>query len=80
MHASNETGLIEGTPVAGGVFDINACAVAMDITNEDNIAVIAGIWSINECISKQPVLNKSIMTNSLYCINGYYLIGESSTT
>jgi L-xylulokinase len=79
-RASEETGLIEGTPVAGGMFDIDACAVAMDITNEDYIAVIAGTWSINEYISKQPVLNKTVMMNSLYCIGGYYLIEECSPT
>lgn len=79
-RASQETGLKEGTPVAGGMFDIDACAVAMNITNEDNIAVIAGTWSINEYISKEPVLNKSIMMNSLYCIEGYYLIEECSPT
>jgi len=79
-RASEETGLAEGTPVAGGMFDIDACAVAMDITNGDYIAVIAGTWSINEYISKQPVLNKTVMMNSLYCIDGYYLIEECSPT
>jgi L-xylulokinase len=79
-RASAETGLKEGTPLAGGMFDIDACAIAMDITNEDNICVIAGTWSINEYISKNPVMNKSIMMNSLYCIPGYYLIEECSPT
>jgi len=79
-RASKETGLKEGTPLAGGMFDIDACAVAMDISNEDNICVIAGTWSINEYISRQPVLNKSIMMNSLYCIPGYYLIEECNPT
>jgi len=79
-RASEETGLAEGTLVAGGMFDIDACAVAMDITDEENIAVIAGTWSINEYISKKPVLNKTVMMNSLYCINCYYLIEESSPT
>ncbi len=78
--ASRETGLPEGTPVAGGMFDIDACAIAMDITNEDNIAVIAGTWSINEYISKKPVLDKSIMMNSVYCMDEYYLIEECSPT
>lgn len=78
--ASKETGLAEGTLVAGGMFDIDACAIAMDITNEENIAVIAGTWSINEYISKEPVLDRSIMMNSLYCIDGYYLIEECSPT
>jgi len=78
--AAEQTGLAEGTPVAGGMFDIDACAVAMDITDGDNIAVIAGTWSINEYIAELPVLDKSVMMNSLYCIDGYYLIEECSPT
>ena len=74
------TGLAEGTIVAGGMFDVDACAIAMDITNEDNIAVIAGTWSINECIAKKPVLNRSVMMNSLYCMDDYYLVEECSPT
>jgi L-xylulokinase len=62
------------------MFDIDACAVAMDITDDSNICVIAGTWSINEYISKQPVMNKTVMMNSLYCIPGYYLIEECSPT
>ncbi len=80
MEASLATGLQEGMPVAGGMFDIDACAVAMDITDDSNICVIAGTWSINEYISKEPVLNKTVMMNSLYCIPGYYLIEECSPT
>jgi L-xylulokinase len=80
VKASLETGLAVGTPVAGGMFDIDACAIAMNITNEDHIAVIAGTWSINEYISKTPVLNKSVMMNSLYCMDDYYLIEECSPT
>jgi L-xylulokinase len=64
--AARETGLREGTPVAGGMFDIDACAVAMDVTDEENLCVIAGTWSINEYISTAPVLNKSVMMNSLF--------------
>ncbi len=79
-EAAEVTGLAEGTPVAGGMFDIDACAAAMDITNEDHAAVIAGTWSINEYISREPVLDRSVMMNSLYCIDGFYLIEESSPT
>jgi L-xylulokinase len=78
--AARATGLREGTPVAGGMFDIDACAVAMDVTDEENLCVIAGTWSINEYISKTPVLNKSVMMNSLFCLPGYYLVEESSPT
>lgn len=74
------TGLKAGTPVAGGMFDIDACAVAMDVTDEKNLCVIAGTWGINEYISRQPVLNKTIKMNSLFCLPGYFLIEESSPT
>ncbi len=74
------TGLRAGTPVAGGMFDIDACAVAMDVTDEKNLCVIAGTWGINEYISRQPVLDKSIRMNSLFCLPGYFLIEESSPT
>lgn len=79
-EASRETGLGAGTPCAAGMFDIDACAIAMGVTDSDNLAVIAGTWSINEYISRVPILDKSIMMNSLYCIPGYYLIEESSPT
>lgn len=74
------TGLPKGTPVAGGMFDIDASAIAMDITSEEHVAVIAGTWSINEYISRTPVLDHSVMMNSLYCMDDYYLIEESSPT
>ncbi|MCL2838230.1 MAG: carbohydrate kinase [Oscillospiraceae bacterium] len=77
---SEQTGLAEGTAVAGGMFDIDACAIAMDITNGDNIAVIAGTWGIHEYISKTPVLDGTVMANTLYCMDDYYLIEESSPT
>ncbi len=78
--ASEETGLKEGTPLAGGMFDIDACGIAMGIVNEDYVCVIGGTWGVNQYISRQPVVNRSVMLNSLYCIPGYYLIEECSPT
>ena len=80
QEVSEMTGLKAGTPVSGGMFDIDACAIAMDVTREDRLCVIAGTWSINEYISKMPVTNQTIMMNSLFCIPGYYLIEECSPT
>jgi len=74
------TGLREGTPVAGGMFDIDACAVAVNAANEDNICMIAGTWSINEYIRREPVLDGSVMMNSLFCLPQFYLIEECSPT
>lgn len=74
------TGLAAGTPVAGGMFDIDACAIAVDAAHEDRMCMIAGTWSINEYIRKEAVLDGSVMMNSLFCIPGYYLIEECSPT
>lgn len=78
--AAEETGLAEGTPVAGGMFDIDACAVASGVVDEQYLAVVAGTWSINTYVSKTPVTDGSIMMNSLFCLPEYYLIEESSPT
>ncbi|MBA4698061.1 MAG: carbohydrate kinase [Ruminococcus sp.] len=79
-EASLLTGLMEGTPVAGGMFDIDACAVAVDVTSPEQLCTIAGTWSINEYISKQPVMDGSIAMNSLFAMPGYYLVEECSAT
>lgn len=78
--AAEQTGLAEGTPVAAGMFDIDACAIAVGITDEQRICMIAGTWSINEYIRPEPVTDGGVLLNSLYCIPGYYLIEESSPT
>ncbi len=79
-EAAELTGLCEGTPVIGGMFDINACALAVNVTNDENICMIAGTWSINEYPRKTAVLDGSVQMNSIFCLPGYYLIEESSPT
>ena len=69
-----------GTPVIGGMFDINACAIAAGVTDPEKLCMIAGTWSINEYIRRQPVLDGSVQMNSLFALPGYYLIEESSPT
>ena len=74
------TGLLEGTKVAGGMFDIDSCAIAMAITEPEQLCTITGTWSINEFISSKPITGTEIAMNSLYAIPGYYLIEECSAT
>lgn len=78
--AAAECGLYPGTPVIGGMFDIDACALASGVTDEKSICMIAGTWSINEYIRRDPVIDGSVLMNSLFCIPGYYLVEESSPT
>lgn len=79
-EAAEACGLKEGTPVIGGMFDINACALALNVTDAENICMIAGTWSINEYPSKNLILDGKVQMNSIFCLPGYYLIEESSPT
>lgn len=77
---ARETGLAEGTICAAGLFDIDACALGMGVLDENNLAVIAGTWGINEYIAQAPVTDGSVAMNSYYCLPGWYLLEESSPT
>lgn len=79
-EASEKCGLTEGTPVIGGMFDIDACALALDVVDSSHICMIAGTWSINEYPSPAPILDGSVEMNSLFCLSPYYLVEESSAT
>ncbi|UCF97795.1 MAG: carbohydrate kinase [Spirochaetaceae bacterium] len=78
--AAEETGLLEGTPVAGGLFDISACAIASGIIDPAQLCLIAGSWSINEYISTSPVEAKDLFMTSAYCLPGHWLTMEGSAT
>jgi len=77
--AAQLTGLKEGTPVAGGMFDIDACALSSGITDESQLCVVVGTWGNNQYISDKPVVDGVFMT-SCYSIDGYYLMLEGSAT
>jgi L-xylulokinase len=79
-EAAQLCGLEKGTPVSGGMFDIDACAVALSAAVPGDICVITGTWSINEYISASPVIADDGTRNSLFALPGRYLIEQSSPT
>lgn len=79
-EAAEKTMLPEGIPVAAGMFDVNACGIASGLSDENEMCMIAGTWSINEFIRKTPVTNGTVALNSMFCIPGYFLVEESSPT
>ncbi|MCI6139615.1 MULTISPECIES: FGGY-family carbohydrate kinase [Clostridium] len=78
--ASDETLIPEGVPVAAGMFDVNACGIASGLASEKDMCMVAGTWSINEFIGKNPIDNGTVALNSMFCMPGYFLIEESSPT
>jgi L-xylulokinase len=76
--AAAETGLVAGTPVAGGLIDIAACAIGTGITGPEKLCAIAGSWSINEYIGTAPVQHRDLWMTTAYCMPGYWLTIEGS--
>lgn len=79
-NAAAETGLCEGTPVYGGMFDIDACALAVGAVTDQDLCMISGTWSINEYVSDTPVISEDMRMNSIFCLDDRYLVEESSAT
>lgn len=78
--AAQQTGLLEGTPVAGGLCDVAACCIGTGITSTDKMCMVAGTWSINEFISKKPIISKDLFQTALYCMDNHWMILENSMT
>lgn len=76
--AAWECGCEAGTPVAAGMFDVDAAALAMGVLDPEDLFVIMGTCGINCYISPKPVMNYSVTYNSLYPLEGMYLIQEGS--
>ena len=78
--AARETGLVAGTPVAGGLCDVAACCIGTGVTSPDKMCMVAGTWSINEFLSEKPIASKQLFQNALYCMDDYWMILENSMT
>lgn len=79
-EVSKKSGLSINTVVCGGLFDIDACAIATGVLDDDKISLISGTWNINTYPSKYPVIEGKTIMNSLFCRDDYYLLEESSAT
>lgn len=79
-EAAAKTGLIEGTLVAGGLFDVASCCLATGSTDSRKLSVVAGTWSINSLISKIPIYSEDLFMTSIFCLEDYYITTEGSMT
>ena len=79
-QAALETGLKEGTPVIGGLFDVTACALGGGVYNSDQYSITAGTWNINAGLTEQITPSKDIMEWVLYADATKYMCIDSSAT
>jgi L-xylulokinase len=77
-EAARQTGLAAGTPVTGGLFDIDAAAIGAGVISDGILCLIAGTWSINQVITNDPIVDKRLFLCSLYAVPGMWLTLEAS--
>jgi L-xylulokinase len=74
------TGLAEGTPVVGGLFDVVASALGSGVTRTGGASLIAGTWSINQVIVDTPQLTGPVFMWSTYDRKRYMAMENSATS
>lgn len=78
--AAQETGLAAGTPVVGGLFDVDASAIGAGALHVNQACLVMGSWSINEVITKEPIVDPSLFMTTLFAEPGLFLTIEGSAT
>jgi L-xylulokinase len=78
--AAQETGLRAGTPVAGGLFDVDASAIGCGAVNVNQACLVAGSWSINQVVTREPIVDPSLFMTTLFADPGLFLTVEGSAT
>lgn len=79
-RAAEATGLVTGTPVVGGIFDVDASALGAGVVGPGQACIIAGTWSINEIVTAEPLVDPSLFMTSIYTVPGLWLTIEASPT
>lgn len=79
-EAAEATGLVAGTPVVGGIFDVDASALGAGVIGPGQACIIAGTWSINEIVTAEPLVDPSLFMTSIYTVPGLWLTIEASPT
>jgi L-xylulokinase len=78
--AARATGLAAGTPVVGGLFDVDASALGAGVYRPGQVCIIAGTWSINEIVTSDPIVDPALFMTSIYTVPDLWLTIEASAT
>lgn len=79
-RAAEQTGLLPGTPVYGGFFDVVSAAVCAGLADPRHINVIMGTWTIATWIADHIPVAQYPYAWGRYCIPGKYFVHEGSPT
>jgi L-xylulokinase len=79
-NAAKATGLAVGTPVVGGLFDVDASALGAGVYRPGQVSIIAGTWSINEIVTAEPIVDPTVFMTTIYTVPDLWLTLEASAT
>lgn len=81
QSVANETGLLEGTPVYGGLFDVVSTAVCSGINaSAHDLNYVMGTWAVTSGIATTVTEQAHNFVYGHYVIDGEYIIHEASPT
>lgn len=78
--AAKETGLAPGTPIVGGLIDIDASAIGSGVVEVNQACLVMGSWSINEVITEEPIVDPDLFMTTIFAGPGLFLTIEGSAT
>ena len=78
--AAQETGLVVGTPVVGGLFDVDASAIGSGVIGPNQACLVMGSWSINEVITEKPIVDPGLFMTTIFADPNLFLTIEGSAT
>jgi L-xylulokinase len=79
-QAALQTGLLEGTPVVRGVYDVVGCSLASGLQSQSQLGIVAGTFSINSTLHRAPTLAPLPTLQAPYPIDDLYLATTASPT
>jgi len=74
------TGLVAGTPVVAGLFDVVASALGSGVAATGQASIIAGSWSINQVVLDRPIDEPSVFMQSSFDRTRWTAIESSATS
>jgi L-xylulokinase len=74
------TGLVAGTPVVAGLFDVVASALGSGVSETGQASIIAGSWSINQVVLDQPIDQPPVFMQSSFDRTRWLAIESSATS
>jgi L-xylulokinase len=79
-EAAAATGLAAGTPVVAGLFDVVASALGSGAAEPGEASIIAGTWSINQVIAREPIVDPGVFMVSRFGPERVMAIESSATS